>query len=160
MEDRFYDNGGHPWVVFVLPVPPSVNHYYGNRGNGGKYIKAEGKEFRKVVEDAVMEAEWAFKGPIKGRVRLDVDVHFKDRRRRDIGNLDKCLCDALTVAGVYEDDTLIDEVTYRRKDIVEGGMIVVRVMEIPDPNTIHLIHERAVLEKEARKPSEKSRRRL
>ena len=41
-------------INLTLPYPPSVNHYYGNRTNGGKYIKSKGQQFRSAVNNIVL----------------------------------------------------------------------------------------------------------
>ena len=47
------DELGNTVVEFTLPcVPPSVNHYYGNRAMGKRvirYITSKGKAFKEII---------------------------------------------------------------------------------------------------------------
>jgi crossover junction endodeoxyribonuclease RusA len=54
-------------------------------------------------------------------------VHAPDRRARDLDNLPKALLDALTHAGLWEDDSLIDELHIFRCGPIKGGCVVVQV---------------------------------
>ena len=50
-----------------------------------------------------------------------------DRRRRDMDNYNKGLLDALTHAGIYPDDSDIDDLRVQRGPICKGGAIVMRL---------------------------------
>jgi crossover junction endodeoxyribonuclease RusA len=67
-----------------------------------------------------------FKGAFdkEDRISLEVYAHPPDRRRRDIDNILKCLCDGLQHAGVYEDDCQIDEIHISRAKSLGGTVIV------------------------------------
>jgi len=124
-------------ATFRLPYPPSINNYYGYKPRGGRYIKAEGREFRSVVihslKQAFAEREWT---PLECRLSVWVEVFCPDRRRRDLDNIKKALLDALTHAGVYQDDCLIDDLRSVRGPVVKGGLVRVHVRKIlSDPKT-------------------------
>lgn len=107
-------------VEFTLPWPPSLNRYY--RVVGEKVlISQEGREYRTLVCKTPLP-----KAPT-GRLSVTLLIYPPDARRRDIDNLTKCLLDALTHAGVYEDDSLIDELRIIRKDIVKPGSVGVSI---------------------------------
>jgi crossover junction endodeoxyribonuclease RusA len=55
-------------------------------------------------------------------------VSMRDRRIADIDNRVKAALDALTHAGVYDDDSQIDELLVCRGEIVKGGRLGVMVM--------------------------------
>jgi crossover junction endodeoxyribonuclease RusA len=84
-------------ISLTLPLPPTINHYYGQRPRGGRYIKPAGLAFRQAVADVVAQAGYK---TIEGRVSLFVAIFPADRRRQDIDNRAKSLQDALTHAGV------------------------------------------------------------
>lgn len=65
-----------------------------------------------------------------GRLGVTIHCHVPDHRRRDLGNLEKCLCDSLTNAGIWEDDSQIDDLRLVRASKVEGGMVRVEIREI------------------------------
>jgi crossover junction endodeoxyribonuclease RusA len=60
-----------------------------------------------------------------------MDAFPPDRRRRDLDNLAKPTLDALEHAGVYEDDSQIDLLIIRRRDVVDGGRLEASVTEFP-----------------------------
>ncbi len=107
-------------------MPPTVNHYYGTRGKQ-RYIREAGKAYRKAVAEIVSDAGHK---TIEGRVRLYVAIHPANRMRQDLDNRSKALQDALTHAGVWLDDSQIDELVLVRRPVERGGKIEVVIMEI------------------------------
>ncbi len=109
-----------------LPYPPSVNHYYRRVGNR-TLISREGRVYRKRVclalKDRVSQA-------ITGPLRVRIDVHPPDRRRRDLDNAMKALLDALQHGGAYEDDSQIDHLDIRRGAVVSNGTVTVTLYEL------------------------------
>jgi crossover junction endodeoxyribonuclease RusA len=103
-----------------------VNHYYRRVGNR-TLISREGRAYRKRVcialKDSVSQA-------ITGRVRVRIDVHPPDRRRRDLDNAMKALLDALQHGGAYEDDSQIDHLDIRRGAVVPNGTVTVTLHEL------------------------------
>ena len=63
--------------------------------------------------------------PIDSLVKLHCLFFPPDNRKRDLGNLDKCLLDALTKAGVWTDDSLVDDQRFRRARNEDGSLHVV-----------------------------------
>ncbi len=62
---------------------------------------------------------------------MGVAVFAPDRRKRDLDNLGKILCDFLTHAGIYVDDSQIDWLEFRRMSVQPGaGRVIVTVEEI------------------------------
>lgn len=114
-------------ITLTLPLPPTINHYYGQRPRGGRYIKPAGVIFRLAVAEVVARAAHR---PITGRVSLFVAIHPADRRKQDIDNRAKALQDALTNSGIWLDDEQIDELHLIRRPIIKGGQVVVVINEI------------------------------
>jgi len=110
-------------ITVELPYPPSVNHYW-RRVGARTLISVGGRRFRKrvcaILKDRVDRA-------LSGPVRVQVDVHPPDRRRRDLDNIQKSLLDALEHAGVFLDDSQIVDLHVTRCCIKAGGKVVVRV---------------------------------
>ena len=113
-------------IHLTLPLAPTINHYYGQRGSR-KYIKAAGQAFRQAVAEIVAEAGHP---TIEGRVQLYAAVYPANRIRQDLDNRIKPTQDALTHAGVWLDDSQIDDVRFVRRDVVKGGKIEVIILEI------------------------------
>lgn len=119
-------------MVMMLPYPPSVNHYW-RRVGPRTLISREGRTFRTNV--CALLARGSGHGPRKppsgGRIALAMDAFPPDRRRRDLDNLQKPVLDALEHAGVYEDDSQIDLLITRRREVVPDGRLLVDVMDLP-----------------------------
>jgi len=118
-------------LSLTLPFPPSVNTYWRSVVINGRVrvlISKKGREYRKAVAAAVAGTKW--KG---GSRRLAVDIHayMPDNRRRDLDNLLKAALDALSSAGIYEDDSQIDLLHILRvvnKDLFkDGGLLDVNI---------------------------------
>jgi crossover junction endodeoxyribonuclease RusA len=60
-----------------------------------------------------------------------MDAFPPDRRRRDLDNIQKPVLDALEHAAVYEDDSQIDLLITRRREVTSPGRIEVRLSEMP-----------------------------
>lgn len=109
-----------------LPLPPTVNHYYGTHGKA-RYIKPEGKAFREQVAWIVKQSRVP---KLTGRLALFIRIHPRDRRTQDIDNRIKALGDALMHAGCFDDDSQIDDLHVVRGPIFSGGKCEVLIGEI------------------------------
>jgi crossover junction endodeoxyribonuclease RusA len=112
-------------ITLRLPLAPSINHYYGQHGVR-KYIKKAGLEYRKQVAEIVAEAGHKM---LEGRIVMYVSIYPANRIRQDLDNRLKALQDALTHAGVWLDDSQIDELHLIRRDVMKGGQIDVLIFE-------------------------------
>lgn len=109
-------------LILNLPLPPSVNSYRTIfRGRMG--ISKAGRQFKEQVSDYVAE----YRVPKLGNKRLEMKVviYPRDRRKQDIDNRIKALWDALTDAGVFDDDEQIDVLHIERGEIKKGGGVLV-----------------------------------
>ena len=116
-------------MTLTLPYPPSVNHYW-RRVGPRTLISREGRTFRKNV-CALLGGGGPRKPPSGGRIALAMDAFPPDRRRRDLDNIQKPVLDALEHAGIYADDSQIDLLLTRRRDVVRNGRLRVDVMDLP-----------------------------
>lgn len=108
---------------FVLPWPPSDNHYY-TVARGRKILATKGRLYREVVRARAFDEKWPNFN--RARVAVEFEVWMPDKRRRDIANILKAACDSLTYAGVWHDDSQIDDLRiYRAKAL--GGMLKARI---------------------------------
>ena len=94
-------------ITLTLPFPPSVNRLWKTKKNGGMYRSAEYKAWR---QHALWAIQSRTKGDhIKGPYKLEIMAVRPDKRRRDIGNLEKAVSDILQAANVIEDDCLCED---------------------------------------------------
>ncbi|WAL80970.1 RusA family crossover junction endodeoxyribonuclease [Pandoraea sp. XJJ-1] len=107
-----------------LPMPPSANRIWRN-GAGRNYRSAEYMRFIRAVSVAVVAAG----APTFGDKRLEVHIrlHPATRARQDIDNRVKACLDALTHAGVMDDDSQVDVLVVDRGPVVKGGKSIVRL---------------------------------
>ena len=115
-------------IVLELPFPPSVNTYY-RRGAHATYMSKAGREYKQTVAEYVSCNDF----PKFGSKRLSVSmvVWPRDKRVFDIDNRIKSVLDSLQDAGLFDDDSQIDELCiYRGSHIVPGGSIKVMIEEI------------------------------
>ena len=121
-------------IELTLPFPPSVNTYWRNY-NGRMLISEKGRKYRKMVVDQVMIYQG--RKQMQGKVKVTIEAYRPDKRRRDLDNLLKAPLDALTHAGVYQDDELIVDLRiYWAED--NGGFIKVKVEELKDRKSTRL----------------------
>lgn len=123
---------GNLAVTLKLPFPPTSNLYYRSiRMDQGvrTLISKKGREYRNAVigECCVAHLTNTFLG---GRLAVTVTLCPPDRRKRDLDNYNKALLDALTHAGLWGDDSQIDDLRVVRGAVVKGGYALVEVREL------------------------------
>jgi crossover junction endodeoxyribonuclease RusA len=121
-------------IELFLPFPPSINDYYGNQGHI-KFVRAKGNQFRKDVRDAVFQQLGPNFPVIDWKMKIDIIEHMPDRRKRDLDNYLKALLDSLSPLpkhdwpGIWEDDSLIDQLTIKRGECVKEGVVIMTITE-------------------------------
>lgn len=113
-------------IQLTLPLAPTINHYYLQKGHR-KFIGPKGHKFRQEVAEIVAAAGHP---TIEGRVALFASVYPANKIRQDIDNRAKPLQDALTHAGVWLDDSQVDLLVMARQSVVKGGQMKIIIMEI------------------------------
>jgi crossover junction endodeoxyribonuclease RusA len=116
-------------IIFTLPFPPSVNTYY-RRGAHATYMSKQGREYKCKVADYIAESGTPKLGT--ARLRLEIVLWPKDKRKFDIDNRIKALLDSLQDAGVFDDDEQKDQINiYRGSGTVTGGQarVMIEVIE-------------------------------
>ena len=114
----------------VLPWPPSVNHYWGWRGRRC-FVGRRGREHRAAVAAAVMAQKLDLH--LTDRLRVEIIADPPDNRRRDIDNLCKVSLDSMQHAGVFCDDSQVDELEILRGDVIQRGQVVVSIFIVGAP---------------------------
>ncbi len=110
-----------------LPYPPTVNTYW-RMFNNRMIISKKGREYRNAVNTAIIEQKANKK--LEGRLRIHIAASMPDKRRRDLDNINKAALDGLQNAGVYLDDSQIDELIVVRGPIEPPGSLEVLITEI------------------------------
>ena len=105
----------------TLPWPPSINTYW-RSVNGKMLISKKGRAYRASVINHIRPCK-----PTLERLSVRIICHPPDKRKRDLDNLPKGLLDALEHAGVYADDSQIDELYLRRDKIIKDGCVIVSI---------------------------------
>jgi len=110
----------------TLPWPPSNNRYY--RYNRGRtHISAEGQAYRAQVAEIIKASLLDIMTASSLRVRIE--CHMPDRRRRDLDNLQKAAFDALTKAGFWQDDSQVNDYRVLRMPVFKGGKLELTITE-------------------------------
>lgn len=107
----------------IASTPPSVNHYWEGTGRRCK-VSDRGRDFHELVALSVPQLFTT------SRLKLDVTFHFPNNQRRDIDNFLKATIDSLVKCGLCVDDEQFDELIVRRGNVVKGGLIKLKVLEI------------------------------
>lgn len=117
-------------LSFTFDYPPTVNHYWGQRGIR-KFLTAKAKKFREHVAKRTHGLKHL--PHFRKEVQLHMRVHLftPDNRRRDIDNPLKPLLDALEYVGVLEDDAAIHVLEVykipKKTHLMESGHCVVEI---------------------------------
>ena len=114
-------------VILHLPWPPTVNSYYKITRHGQRYLDKKVRTFRDVVAQSVHEQMPGV--TLDESIFMEVYLFPPDRRKRDLDNYMKGLLDALTESGLWEDDSLIDQLHIYRGEIVNGGSVRVELSD-------------------------------
>jgi Holliday junction resolvase len=124
-------------LMFSLPWPPSVNHYWRSvtiAGRARMLISRQGRDYARQVR-----AHLALYGLPKGAafgsapIELCIRAHPPDRRKRDLDNLLKPTLDALTSAGLWEDDAQIADLRIVRMFPSEAPRLEVLARAVNPP---------------------------
>ena len=121
---KYYNRDILPMIELNFPYPPSVNNYWGFRGST-RFLTKTANDFKLLVNIASKRARFG-----DDKVSIEVLLHAPDRRRRDIDNVLKPLLDALEAAGVFDDDSQVDQLMVSRGTVIKGGSCVVRIKSL------------------------------
>ena len=111
----------------TLPWPPSNNRYY-RHNRGRTHISKEGEAYRDRVAEIIKNQMLDIS--ITSPVKIRIECHMPDRRRRDLDNLQKAAFDALTKAGFWRDDQQVDDYRVKRMPVVKGGRLELTITKL------------------------------
>lgn len=125
-------------IELTLPYPPSVNSYWRSVRVGNKtqvMVSAPGRRFQTAVKNTVILAN--ANKQLAARLYVRVVLHPADARKRDIDNCLKSLLDAMGKAGVYLDDSQVDQLVVLKADQHKGGQCKVFVCPLDSPKWLN-----------------------
>ena len=118
-------------MKFTLPFPPSVNTYWRAPNSGplkGRHlISAKGRAYQSAACAAIIEQLRRLPKPSNSPASVEIMLFPPDARRRDIDNYNKALFDALTHAGVWEDDSQVKRMLVEWGPQVAGGRVEITI---------------------------------
>lgn len=115
-------------MILSLPYPPTGNHATRHAG-GRHYLTPEVRAYR-IMVDSIVQARRITPVAPKVPCKVVAEIHHPDNRRRDMDNTWKTLADALTMAGVWADDSQVADLRLVRMAPRPGGMVVVNIEEV------------------------------
>ncbi|HBW5193806.1 TPA: RusA family crossover junction endodeoxyribonuclease [Klebsiella pneumoniae] len=118
-------------MKLTLPFPPSVNSYWRAPSKGplkGRHVVSEtGRKFQQAARAAIIEQLRAVPRPSSDLAEVHIVLYPPDQRRRDIDNYNKALFDALTLTGVWEDDSQVKRMLVEWGNIVKKGKVEITI---------------------------------
>lgn len=117
-------------ISLRLPYPPSANRMY-RTFRGRTTLTQAVRDYRRQV------AEVWFQSRIKGQrgfdtgeLALRIRAYRPDKRRRDVDNILKVLCDALQHAGVIGNDSQFREIVVSFEETKPGGELRIEIRRL------------------------------
>lgn len=114
-------------IKLRLPFPPSTNTYY-RMVNNRMLISEKGRKYRQDVIGSCLEQLKCFP-KLSGRLSVRIIATVPDKRRRDLDNMLKATLDSLQHAGVYFDDSQIDDLQIIRSVVSKPGWLDIEIIE-------------------------------
>ena len=118
-------------MKLTLPFPPSVNAYWRSPNSGplkGRtLVSARGRAFQSESCAAIIEQLRRLPKPSSAPAAVEIVLFPPDARRRDIDNYNKALFDALTHAGIWEDDSQIKRMLVEWGPVTPKGKVEITI---------------------------------
>lgn len=108
--------------------PPSVNTYY-RRGQNTTYLTKKGKDFKSDMLDYLMVVLKYKEKPLEDRLKVSIEINFKEKRKRGVDNYNKAILDSFNKV-IWKDDEQIDELTTKKSYGNKENSIVMVVQRI------------------------------
>lgn len=116
-------------MKLTLPFPPSMNTYWrapNRRPLAGRHlISAAGRKYQSDACAAIIEQLRRLPKPSAEAAAVEIILYPPDARSRDIDNYNKALFDALTHAGVWEEDSQVKRIIDRWLELENGQQVSV-----------------------------------
>ncbi|WP_336057355.1 RusA family crossover junction endodeoxyribonuclease [Nitratireductor sp. CH_MIT9313-5] len=109
-------------IRISLPYPPSINAAYANGGNKrGRHKTAAYRAWEQLAGTCIKDAHRQALGPYS----LHIAARRPDKRRRDLGNIEKVVSDLLVTHGVVKDDCLAERITLQWDAGLDAECVVI-----------------------------------
>lgn len=112
-------------IVLWLPWPPTINAYY-KPVRSSLYLSAKGRKYKARLEEIIHEQAPGIS--LEENLFVEVWLFPPDRRTRDLDNYMKALLDGITGAGIWLDDSQIDQLHLYR-GCPGSGIVKVEICE-------------------------------
>lgn len=117
---------------FILPWPPTVNHWHQpvKMGKGVRVIKSKNA---RAYESLVIEVMTALKldsEALDGKLSVSLTLNPPTLARYDIDNRTKGVFDGLSAAGFWLDDEQVTKLTIEKGEKQKGGNVLVKVTKL------------------------------
>jgi len=114
-------------IQLRLPWPVSTNKAWTPTGRKGLRLNPKAKIYRLAVKSYVLAAK--LQGlPMCGPLEIKITLLPPDRRNRDQDNFaGKSLLDALTKAGVWNDDSQLKRTVIEWGNVMRGGQVLLEI---------------------------------
>ena len=125
-----------------IPIAALTQNVYYRKFQNRLIISKRGKDYKELVNNYIQSYP-----KILGKVKLDLVFYFKDKRKRDLDNLHKCLIDSMKNI-LFEDDDMIYKI-YLEKHIgagVDKIIINIESMEKFNDKNINTIENLNIIE--------------
>ncbi|MEA9393141.1 RusA family crossover junction endodeoxyribonuclease [Acerihabitans sp. TG2] len=120
-------------MILLLPFPPSVNSYWRSPNTGplaGRHlISSDGRRYRTAVFASVVEQLRRMPVALVDELTVSLVLCPPDQRRRDLDNCFKALFDALTHAGIWQDDSQVKRLSACWGPITKPGQVKITIGE-------------------------------
>lgn len=119
-------------LYLSVPFPPTVNQYRAAvivKGNPRLITTKKGRQYREHLIQTLF-SQRANARRFEGRLRVKIDMYPPDRRKRDLDNYIKPILDGITAAGIWDDDSQIDELKVVRAEPVRGGVVRLKITDM------------------------------
>ena len=89
-------------------------------------LNPRAKAYREEVIDTIGKGHTT----LTGGLQVQVQAYMPDKRKRDLDNTLKAVFDAMTHAGVWKDDSQIDDLRIVRSGVEAPGRVLVTVRQM------------------------------
>lgn len=115
------------YACLVLPFPPTTNNLF-----AGKTRRFKSRRYKEWSDEAGRAIAAQNPPGFACPVAVTYSYGRPDKRRRDIGNLEKAVSDSLVDTGVLADDSLIEKLTLQWCEDVTGCRVEIEALTLPD----------------------------